>query len=150
MNTDPCVFCEILAGRAPATIVAGWPDVQQRIYREADRAGLRAAIAQHLAEQAADPSVRPGVRLTRYRWVHPDGINAKCDLASALTAVAEHGGRVDRSYVIAHWDQTETLGAWETYIPDGAVVQVGPTEPAEPLAPSPVEPVTEEREPTDD
>lgn len=23
---DPCVFCEIIAGRAPATVVRAWPD----------------------------------------------------------------------------------------------------------------------------
>jgi histidine triad (HIT) family protein len=25
-TNDPCVFCEIIAGRAPATIVREWPD----------------------------------------------------------------------------------------------------------------------------
>ena len=59
---------------------------------------------------------RPAVVLTRYRYVN-GRISAKCDYDSAIGAFRLHGGRVDRSTVVAYEDGDEHLGVWEQVWP---------------------------------
>ncbi len=58
MSADPCVFCEILAGRAPARIAAGWPDAFAIHPLNPVTAGHLLVIPHaHVADFRLDPAV---------------------------------------------------------------------------------------------
>lgn len=55
---DPCVFCEIIAGRAPAKYVATWPDAIAIIPRDPVADGHVLVIPRvHVADFTTDPEV---------------------------------------------------------------------------------------------
>lgn len=55
--------------------------------------------------------------LNRTRWVYR-GTSEKVDLADAVAAWEELGGRVDRALVLLHEDGAVTLGPWRELLPE--------------------------------
>lgn len=56
--SDPCPFCEIVAGRAPATVVREWPDVLAIAPRHPVVAGHVLVIPkEHVPDFGFDPDV---------------------------------------------------------------------------------------------
>lgn len=56
--TEPCPFCEIVAGRAPATVVREWPEVIAIVPRSPVVLGHTLVIPKtHVADFTVDPDV---------------------------------------------------------------------------------------------
>lgn len=69
-HTDPCPFCEIVAGRAPATIVREWPD-EPRNSPYALGQKDAAAELRRMADETATTETEPGTCGHRSSEGHP-------------------------------------------------------------------------------
>jgi hypothetical protein len=98
----------VVRGTLPRDLTTpAWTDT------DPERPDLTAPVA---AAQYASPD--PIVRaLSRTRWAY-QGTAEKCDLADAIAAWEELGGRVDRAVVLVHRDGAVTLGPWRELLPE--------------------------------
>ncbi|MFI0900590.1 HIT family protein [Streptomyces sp. NPDC020983] len=64
MTTDPCPFCEIVAGRAPATVVAEWPEALAiEPLNPVTRGHLLVIPRQHVRDFVENPQVSAATML---------------------------------------------------------------------------------------
>jgi histidine triad (HIT) family protein len=68
---DPCIFCEIVAGRASATVVHEWDDTVALIPLNPVAAGHTLVIPrEHVADFGADPEVTAATMRRAAQLVH--------------------------------------------------------------------------------
>ncbi|MBQ0827678.1 HIT family protein [Streptomyces tagetis] len=76
MPEEPCPFCEIVAGRAPATIVRAWPDALAIVPLNPVRAGHTLVIPrEHVTDFLVDPDVSAATmrRASQFGGDYPAG-----------------------------------------------------------------------------
>lgn len=91
--SDPCVFCEIVAGRAPARIAAGWPDAVAIHPLNPVTPGHLLVIPQgHVADFRTDPAVSASVmaRAAELASRMPGDANLITSAGEAATQTVPH------------------------------------------------------------